>query len=376
MASGIEIGRGMRVGLDLVGVPPRKTGIRRYAGSLTRALALQDARAQYFAFGGNHILDELGEASNITRVECSSAGRSGRRLAEQLSLPGRLKRYNLDLVHSVNNTLPVLSRLPSVVTVHDLTFFRLSAQRFEKQKTAYYRIFVPMSLRHATRIICVSSNTARDLALAYGITKDKTRCVYNGLDSDFGRNSDRVFASPYVLFVGAVEPVKNVLRLIEAYHMFRARRGGDHALVIAGPLDRSYEKARESVTRLGLLDRVVFTGEVSDSEIKSLHKYADAFIFPSLYEGFGLPVLEAMACGTPVVTSNTSSLPEVAGDAALLVDPESVEEIASAMEKILTDPDLRSELSRKGRERAGLFTWERCARETLEVYREVLGGTR
>jgi glycosyltransferase involved in cell wall biosynthesis len=176
---------------------------------------------------------------------------------------------------------------------------------------------------------------------------------------------------PYILSVGSLEPRKNLLRLLEAYARLEGSRP---SLVIAGA--RNYWKSSpvvETVSRLGLEQHVRFTGYVEDADLPALYSAASLFVFPSLYEGFGLPVLEAMACGTPVVTSSVSSLPEVAGDAALLVDPRDVDAIASAMRRILDDSDLAADLRARGLARAAQFSWERTARETLAVYEKVLG---
>jgi len=177
--------------------------------------------------------------------------------------------------------------------------------------------------------------------------------------------------TPYILYVGALESRKNLPRLLEAYTLLRQWSTG-WRLVIVGARKWKSSPIFETVQRLQLESHVTFTGYVADEHLPALYAGADLFAFPSLYEGFGLPVLEAMACGTPVVTSNSSSLPEVAGDAALLVDPYNVDEIAAAMRRILEDTNLAQELRMHGLARAAQFTWERTARETIEVYEKVL----
>lgn len=362
----------MRIGINLMGVPAKRTGIHRYSRCLMRALLESDEESEYFVFGGPHILHEIDGRGRLTKVACGSKARVGRRLKEQTVLPMYAGRWELDLIHSVNNVSPVLAGARSVVTVHDITFRKFPRERFKREKTLYYKVLVPLALRRADKIISVSNNTAKDIASAYFIPKNRIRCVYNGVDDSFGKDSERTFDLPYILFVGSVEPVKNLLRVIEAYGSISSRLPSEHILVVAGPEDWGSSGAAELAHSLGIEKNVVFTGEVSDKEIQGLYKHADLFVFPSLYEGFGLPVLEAMTCGTPVITSNTSSLPEVAGDAAVLIDPCDVEKIAGAMLRVLKDGDLRRELSLKGKERAKSFTWDRCARETLKVYKEVL----
>jgi glycosyltransferase involved in cell wall biosynthesis len=274
--------------------------------------------------------------------------------------------------------------VPLIVTIHDMASLR-SRGRFGTLKRFYLRIFVPLSARKARRVLAVSEAARKEIADLCKIDGGKIVVVRHGISRSFSPDGDRSgppaalklkVGSGYILYVGTLEPGKNIPRIIEAYSIVRKRTGTERALVIAGRTGWLHDDIFRAVKRLGLDKEIVFTGYVSKGDLPSLYRGADLFVFPSLYEGFGLPVLEAMACGTPVVTSNTSSLPEVAGDAALLVDPENVEEIAGAMERVLTDQDLRAELSRRGRERARLFTWERCAQETLKVYEEVYKETR
>lgn len=366
----------MRIGINLLGVSVRKTGIWRYASGLLAALSKIDAENEYLLFTGEYGLKQLAEGDNLKWTIFGSHRRTDRRFKEQAILPGYVRGLRIDLLHSLNNTAPIVLGAKSVVTVHDITFIRFPRERFRREKSVYYRVFVPPSLRRATKIISVSQNTAEDLASVYKVPRARIRCVYNGVNNNFGGHSERVFPFAYLLFVGSVEPVKNVLRVIEAFHLFQKRFSSQHHLVVAGPEDWASSSADGLVRRLGIENRVVFTGEIPDSELESLYRHADLFVFPSLYEGFGLPVLEAMASGTPVITSNVSSLPEVAGDAAILVNPYKTEEIAGAMLRVLTHDGLRRKLSQRGKERARLFTWERCARETLEVYKEVYRESR
>jgi len=180
-----------------------------------------------------------------------------------------------------------------------------------------------------------------------------------------------VIERPYILYVGSLEKRKNLPRLLEAYAYLRETLPGWKLVIVGGRKWKS-DPIYKAVQRLGLEPHVIFTGFVAEEDLPALYNGADLFVFPSLYEGFGLPVLEAMACGTPVVTSNTSSLPEVAGEAALLVAPTDVKAIAAAMQRVLSEPDLAAELRRRGLERASQFSWERTARETLAVYERVL----
>jgi glycosyltransferase involved in cell wall biosynthesis len=366
----------MRIGLNLMGIPETRTGVHRYAMCLVRALVGIDPTNEYIIFGGSHITEGLLDTKRVGKVTLPSKGRVDRRYREQVVIPGLAQAHKVDVLHSLNNVCPVAAPARNVVTVHDIMFKKFPRKRFRGSKSLYYRVLVPLSLRKAHRVICVSDNTLRDVAQVYKVSSGRLRRVYNGVSSDLTYSADRVIGDPYMLFVGSIEPIKNLLKVIEAYSLLVKKMRLKHVLVLAGPRDWASSDAAELACQLGVQHAIILPGEISNGSLRSLYQHADLFVFPSLYEGFGLPVLEAMACGTPVVTSNTSSLPEVAGDAALLVDPENVQEIAGAMERVLTDQDLRAELSRRGRERAKLFTWERCAQETLKVYEEVYKETR
>ena len=219
-------------------------------------------------------------------------------------------------------------------------------------------------------MIAISQATKDDLVAHYGVPKEKIPVVYHGVEPRFRPTPDPAvparygLPSRYFLYLGTLQPRKNLERLLQAY----AQLSGDvPALVLAGAKGWYFERIAAAIAALGLGERVFLPGYVPDEDVPALLTGALALVFPSLYEGFGLPVLEAMACGTPVVTANTSSLPEVVGEAGLLVDPLRVDEIAAAMQRLLADEALRAELSRRGLERAGLFSWDRCARETLAV---------
>jgi len=289
-----------------------------------------------------------------------------------------------------------------VVTIHDLGYlYYPEAHRLVDR--LYLNLSTRYNARAATHLIADSSATKRDLIERYGIEPDKITVVYPGYDVlSLSKGNETTFqpvrdeeaieavkarygiAGDYVLFVGTLQPRKNLIRLIEAFSpSTRLRRAqssrsgrrlsnpqspiSNLQLVIAGKKGWLYEEIFQQVEELELEGKVVFTGYVVAGDLPALLSGAGLFVFPSLYEGFGLPVLEAMACGTPVICSNASSLPEVAGDAALLVDPLDVEGLAAAMERVLGDEALRAELIERGFERARKFSWERCARETLDV---------
>jgi glycosyltransferase involved in cell wall biosynthesis len=262
-----------------------------------------------------------------------------------------------------------------VVTVHDLAFL-VAPQLFPRQWRAMFRLGLRAAVHRADAIITPSRNTAEDLLTKTKIDPERVFVVPEGVAQEpRDVDADQVLSRlkvhpPYLLFVGTLEPRKNLVRLIRAYRR-AAASGVPHALVLAGPLGWHHQNLHRELALRGPGD-VLLTGPLSEDDLDALYRRASAFVYPTLYEGFGLPVLEAMSRGVPVITSNTSSIPEVAGDAALGVDPESVREIAAAIERVLTDPTFAERLGDRGRARAERFSWDEAARQTLQVYDRIL----
>ncbi len=291
------------------------------------------------------------------------------------SLPPSLRA--VELVHATNHAA-IPPRAPGqrlVATVHDLAFLRFP-RMFPPTWRALYRLGLRAAVRRADAILTPSRATAEDLVARTRVDPGRVHVTPLAAVLPEGeREIDRVLQrlrirAPYVLYVGTLEPRKNLVRLVRAY---RRIAGGDlpHALVLAGPLGWGHEPLLREIALPGP-GEIVLTGPLPEEDLDALYRGASAFCYPSLHEGFGLPVVEAMARSVPTVTSRTSSLPEVAGDAALGVDPRSVSEIAEALRRVLTDTDLAERLAAAGRERAARFSWEETARRTLQVYREVL----
>ena len=227
-----------------------------------------------------------------------------------------------------------------------------------------------------------SNSTKNDIIKFYPRYEDKIKVIYLGVESHFfPRSSQEVekvlnkynFNFKYFLFLGTVEPRKNIVRVVDAFIRLKQEENIEHKLVIIGRKGWLYKEILEKISKTPFSHDIVFSDFMSDNDLPFLYSGAEIFLYPSLYEGFGLPVLEAMSCGSPVITSNLSSLPEVAGDAAILVDPMNVEEIVQAMEKLLRDRELRKELKRKSLERAKFFSWDMAAKETLHLYEDILG---
>ena len=316
-------------------------------------------------------------------------GLPGARLLPGLLTIGQIEiawcawRRNLGLIHDPTGAMPLLlTGARRVATIHDVIPY-IYPETSSRLDWLIYRCWLPLAVRRLDAIITVSEQSRSDI-IRYLPTQPEDVTVIPEAASNTYCVLDQAEVAvalarhgidfPYILYVGSVEARKNLPRLLAAYAQLR-EWSGQWKLVIIGARKWKSNPVFDTVRQLGLESHVHFTGYVEESDLPALYNGASLFVFPSLYEGFGLPVLEAMACGTPVVTSNTSSLPEVAGDAALLVDPSDVAAIAWAMRRVLDDHALSAKMRAKGLARAREFTWERTARETIAVYERVLGKT-
>ena len=376
----------LRVGLLTYGVNRPLSGVTRVALELGRAL--QD--------------DDRCDVTFLTpyRIGPFRGGRTARswylpaceRLPALTVLGGPLialaaRRLRLDLVHDPVGVSPFTlgrwaGRFGRIVTIHDAIAFRYP-EGYPRLNNLLHRHYIPATLPNVDAVITVSEAARGDLLAHLGLPGERVRVVASGVSDRFrpvpSEEARQVAArlgldGPFILSVGARQARKNVPRLLEAFAALRAR-GIRHRLALAGPTLWSDPTLSATLARHGLGDAVVSLGYVDEQDLPALYSAADLFVLPSLLEGFGLPVLEAMACGTPVVCSNTSSLPEVAGDAALLVGPLDIGEIADAMARVLADAALAAELRRRGLERAARFSWQGTARATVAVYRDVASRT-
>jgi glycosyltransferase involved in cell wall biosynthesis len=357
-----------------IGIDARNdgTGVGRYTFSLIRELAKLDRENEYVLFlSSERFASYAAPGPNFRTVE---AGIPWFTLREQLLLPRLIERERLDLVHYPHVTVPLLSRTPFVVTIHDLNYLDPAAISHPGALLrAGYRLELAKA-RRARRLIAVSEHTRETLARALGVPPSRVTVTYEAADPpgavepDPGVLARHGLDAPFLLYVGAAYPYKNLARLIEAF----ARVGGDHRLVLAGDHKDFGAALRAQAKAAGLGERVVFTGPVSEAELAALYGAALAYAFVSLSEGFGLPGLEAMAAGVPVVAARAGSLPEVYEDAARYCDPLDVESIAAAFAEVASDEQLRTRLVARGRQRAGEFSWTTTAEQTLTVYREAL----
>ena len=365
-----------------IGIDARKLhdfGIGTYIRNLLRQLARLDRDSEFVLLcrpEDREALASLGE--NFRPVPERAATYS---VAEQLSIPLALRREKVALFHAPHYVLPPLVRCRSVVTIHDcihLMFPQYLPSRFALQ---YARTSIALAARRAARVMTVSESSKRDILRFVDTAPDKIDVIYNAYDERFTvepREEDVVrvreryqLHDEFVFYAGNVKPHKNLERLIEAFDLVR-KRGLDHLkLVVIGDEISKYTALRRAVHQHQLHKYVRFLGYMPEETLAVMYRLAGVFVFPSLYEGFGLPPLEAMASGTPVVTSNVSSLPEVAGDAAVLVDPYDAHCIADGIHRVLTDETLRRDLRKKGVARAGQFSWEASVRRVHKIYRQV-----
>ena len=375
----------LRIGFDATAAVSQGGGIGRYTRELLRALALADSENTYQLFYASrtrpHPLPPLPPRFHVTRLPFHDIWLARLWQRARAPLPADWITGPIDLFHSPDFTLPPVGRgTRTLLTVHDLSFVRDPASAAPGLR-GYLDVVVPRSVARADHILADSAATRADLVELYRTPPDKISVLYCGIHESFQpvteaaaldgvRRKYGLGAGPFILAVSTIQPRKNYVRLIQAFSRLKLR---DVRLVIAGGKGWLFEEIFAEVERLGLQERVAFPGFVADEDLPALYSAASVLAYPSLYEGFGLPMLEAMACGTPVVASTAACLPEVAGDAAWLVPPTEVEALAAALEEALTDEAARADMIRRGRARAAQFNWASSAQQLLELYRKLVG---
>jgi glycosyltransferase involved in cell wall biosynthesis len=371
----------MRIAIDARKL--RDYGIGTYVRNLLRHLSRIDQTTEYVVLCRAEdcgAVEDLGE--NLRAVPEPAAAYS---FSEQMRVPMNLRREGVDLFHAPHYVLPALVPCKSVVTIHDCIHLRFPQYLPNRLGYAYARSSLWIATHRSNRVLTVSEASKRDILRYFRVPEAKIDVIYNAIDERFGEAppDDEVamvreryqLNDPFVLYAGNIKPHKNLERLIEAFHTLRRGAGmEDVKLLIIGDEISKYATLRRAVHKYKLHKHVRFFGFVPDKTLAVLYRLAAVFVFPSLYEGFGLPPLEAMASGTPVVTSNVSSLPEVVGDAALLIDPYEPDAIADAMRRVITEPALRDDLRARGLRRVKEFSWDRSIRRVHEIYQEVLAG--
>lgn len=376
----------LKVGIlgHLLDVRPgfRQAGVSRYIEFLVDALPSASADT-FVVYVGPHSGKTLPRRAGIrwSRSRLPTGTPEVRIAWEQLIAPASLARDGIDVVHAPVNVSPHFTSRPTVVTVHDLAF-RLYPEQYPELKRRYLDALTRRSVEQADQVIAVSANTRSDLLRFYRVNPARVNVIPNGVDPSLRpvEDAERLarfrarhqLPDQFILALSTLQPRKNLIVLLRAWARLDAATR--LPLVVAGAPGWKVGPIFDEVRALGIADQVRFTGYAAGDELTLWYSAATLFVYPSLYEGFGLPVLEAMACGTPVISSNASSLPEVAGDAAMLIDPRDVDGMAGAIDRLARDPMLRVELAKRGLERARQFSWARTARETVDVYRLAAAG--
>jgi glycosyltransferase involved in cell wall biosynthesis len=375
----------LRIAIDAHAVGAKLGGNESYAVNLIEALAQIDSANHYTIYITTAEARERfqGRWPNF-KVRATLPHTPLIRIP--LTLSAELRKNPVDVLH-VQFTAPPFCPCPVVVSIHDLSFEHLP-QTFKRRSRTQLRLTVRHSARRAARIISLSEHGRRDIIETYGITAERVSAIPLAAPAHFApvhdnRELQRVrhnygIDGDYILTVGSIQPRKNLARLVQAYASLRGNKSADKLpkLVLVGKSGWLYDETLRALKETGVADTVVLTGYVPQEDLPALYSGALCFVYPSYFEGFGLPPLEAMKCGAPVIVGNKTSLPEVVGDAALTVDPFDVEAIASAMQRVIESPALREELSIKGQARAETFDWRETARKTLAIYQEVAQETR
>ncbi|MBI5055310.1 MAG: glycosyltransferase family 4 protein [Nitrospirae bacterium] len=341
------------------------TGVQRYAAEISKQIKR--------LYPDTAFISPLNTINKRLSKELTPAsiGKTTGSLWEQIELPLHLKKFGSPLLLNLANTAPLFYK-NQIVTIHDMAFFR-KPEWFSKTFSCYYKFLIPQIAKNSAKIITVSYFSRKEIVRLLKVPEEKVQVIYNAVSEKFLRPSEYPVDfgyGDYILAVSSLDPRKNFKALISAFD--RIKLPG-FKLIIAG----ERKKIFADVELNNLIDenkKIIFVGYASDDDLANLYKKARLFVFPSLYEGFGLPPLEAMACGCPVVVSNVASLPEVCGDAAYYIDPYSEESIAVGMHRVSTDNSLRQDMIKKGLERAKIFSWEKSAREHIKVFEEVLRG--
>ena len=371
----------MRIGIDARMYSSSFTGIGRYVYELSQHLFKIDPSNEYILFLNEPEYSQFSPPSSKVKKVLVNAPHYS--LREQTRFLRKLNKEKLDLMHFTHFNAPILYNRPSVVTIHDLT---LSFYPGKKMTRWYHRMgydsTITNILKKSRKVIAVSQNTKKDLLELFDLPEEKIAVIYEGASPEFKKieGGDRLaitkqkhgLDSPFLLYTGVWRDHKNIVNLLRAFHLLRNKYSANLKLVITGKADPTYPEVKENIEKLGIADSVLLTGLVPEGELIDLYNLATLYVFPSFYEGFGLPILEAFACETPVVASNTACIPEICGEEnAVFFDPGDPENMAEAINSTLNNPELQRKLIQRGKERLKNFSWGKMAQETLELYNNI-----
>ncbi|MHB8792455.1 MAG: glycosyltransferase family 4 protein [Thermoleophilia bacterium] len=368
-----------RIGIDAHAIGENLTGNETYIANLISGISSIESGHQFtLLFTRRDLADRW--SNKYDRVETALIRPSTPLIRIPFSLPYLAWRRRIDLLH-VQYVSPPLIQIPVVTTIHDISFEKYP-DLFSAREVAQFRMTIPMSARRAAKVITISENSKKDLIEFYGLKEEDIVVTYLGVSSIFSpvaAGHEEIMKKygidgPYILTVGNLQPRKNLQRLVAAYVRLRNSRPDiKHKLVIVGKRAWRHDPIIESAKQSRWAKDILLTDYVPEDDLPVLYSGASVFVYPSIYEGFGLPPLEAMACGVPVITSDRSSLPEVVGDAAIKINPFDVEAIAASMASVILEPSVASKMRQDSVERASLFSWEKCARQTVDIFENILG---
>jgi glycosyltransferase involved in cell wall biosynthesis len=374
----------MRIGIDARLYSTRYTGIGRYVKELVDNILETDQENEYILFFNDpEYSSYLPPNSRVSKRRVKAPHYS---LSEQTSFVGDLNREELDLVHFTHFNMPLLYKRPSVVTIHDLSiskFPELMARQGVLQRMGY-TMTIKNAVKTARAVICISENTKEDAIHMLGADVKRIHVIYEGVAEEFAPVTDEgkltdlkrrlKIEKPFILYTGNFRAHKNLVTLVKAFNLLRNRYQNESQLVLAGDPSQATPELADTIHSLGLDAYVLQPGYVAEEDLPALYSAARVFAFPSLYEGFGLPPLEAMACGTPVVAANASCLPEVLGDAALYFAPQDPDELAAQLAKVVTEDSVHDDFRARGFNRVKRYSWKKMAQEILAVYKEAGAG--
>lgn len=355
----------MTIGIDTSRVvKPHLTGTEYYSLKLIQAMSKIDESDRFILYAPENPLPRLGELGDNFKTKIMPFPK----FWSQIRLSLEMFRHKPDVLFVPSHLVPLIHPQNTVVTLHDLGFKHFP-ELYPPHEIFYHNWGMNFSAKHAQKIIAISEFTKHDLMKTYGISPDKITVIYEGCNFDLFKPNPNTKKKPYIFYIGRLEEKKNVAGMIRAYGILRQEEKIKHQFILAGKPGFNYEKIEEEIKKLpaDVQKDIIQLGYIDEKTYVKYLQEADVFFFCTHFEGFGLPIIEAMACGTPVVTSNVTSMPEIAGNAAICVDPKKPFEMAAALSKVINNSNIKQSMILKGRVRSKIFTWEACAKKTLEV---------